>query len=82
VERLQRFISAYPGVTGIRELLVNFIGPGRVWIVARVEIDGDLRGTQVESLVRDIESSMKQESESVYRVDIVPIGGGEESGRG
>ena len=27
VERLQRFISAYPGVTDIRELLVNFIGP-------------------------------------------------------
>ena len=29
---------------------------------------------QVKSLVRGIESGMKRESESVYRVDIVPIG--------
>jgi phage-related minor tail protein len=33
------------------------------------------RGTQVKSLVRGIESGMKRESEAVYRVDIVPIGG-------
>jgi cation diffusion facilitator family transporter len=75
-ERIRAIVSAYPGVTGTRELLVNFIGPGRVWIVARVEIDDDLRGAQVRSLVRGIESDMKHESESVYRVDIVPIGGG------
>jgi hypothetical protein len=67
-QRMQGLISAYPGVTGIRELLVNFIGSGRVWIVARVEIDDDLRGAQVESLVRGIESSMKHESESIFRV--------------
>lgn len=74
-ERMQAILGTYPGVTGIRELLVNFIGPGRVWIVARVEIDHDLRGAQVESLVRGIESSMRHESENVYRVDVVPIGG-------
>jgi divalent metal cation (Fe/Co/Zn/Cd) transporter len=72
-------ISAYPGVTAIRELLVNFIGPGRVWIVARIDIDADLRGAQVESLVRGIESSMRRESESVYRVDVVPIGAADSS---
>jgi divalent metal cation (Fe/Co/Zn/Cd) transporter len=75
-ERMRALISAYPGVTGIRELLVNFVGPGRLWIVARVEIDDDLRGTQVTTLVSGIESSMRRESESVYRVDVVPIGGG------
>ena len=74
-ERIRALISAYPGVTGIRELLVNFIGPGRVWIVARIDIEADLRGAQVESLVRGIESSMRRESESIYRVDVVPIGG-------
>ena len=67
-------------MTGIRELLVSFIGPGRVWIVARVEIDEELRGAQITSLVRGIESSMKGESESVYRVDIVPIGGAPDGG--
>jgi hypothetical protein len=59
-------------VTGIREVLVNFLGPGRVWIVARVDIDDDLRGADVASLVRGIESGMRRESEHVYRVDIVP----------
>jgi hypothetical protein len=61
-------------VTAIRELLVTFVGPGRVWIVARVEIDDGLRGAQVEALVRGIESGLKNESQSYYRVDVVPIG--------
>jgi hypothetical protein len=49
-------------------------GPGRVWIVARVDIDDGLRGTQVKALVRAIESGLKDESHDVYRVDVVPIG--------
>ncbi|HTT27910.1 MAG TPA: cation diffusion facilitator family transporter [Solirubrobacteraceae bacterium] len=81
-ERLQAFLSAYPGVTGIRELLVNFIGPGRVWIVARIDIDDDLCGAAVKSLVSGIESSMQRESEHIYRVDVVPIGGGDVAGGG
>jgi hypothetical protein len=51
-------------------------------IVARVAIDGDLRGAQVESLIRDTESSLKNESDSVFRVDIVPIGQEAELDRG
>jgi cation diffusion facilitator family transporter len=74
-ERLRALLCAYPGVTGIRELLASFVGPGRVWIVARVDIDDDLRGTQVKSLVRGIESSIRHESENIYRVDVVPTGG-------
>jgi cation diffusion facilitator family transporter len=69
------FLLGYPGVTGIRELLVTFVGPGQVWIVARVDIDDDLHGAQVTSLVSGIESEMKHGSENVYRVDVVPIGG-------
>lgn len=71
----QALLSAQPGVTGIRELLVSFIGPGRVWVVARVDIDDALRGTQVKSLVHGIESSLRHESENIYRVDVVPTGG-------
>ncbi len=73
-ERVRAFLVAYPGVTAIRELLFTFVGPGRVWIVARINIDGDLRGAQVRALVRGIESGMKRESRDVYRVDVVPIG--------
>jgi hypothetical protein len=67
-------------VSGIREVLVNFIGPGRVWIIARIDIDDDLRGAQVKSLVRGIEPGMRRESAYIYRVDIVPTGEGHVAG--
>jgi cation diffusion facilitator family transporter len=73
-ERVRAFLVAYPGVTAIRELLFTFVGPGRVWIVARINIDDGLRGGQVRALVRGIESGMKHKSKDVYRVDVVPIG--------
>jgi hypothetical protein len=62
-------------VTAIRELLFTFVGPGRIWIVARINIDDGLRGDQISALARGIESGMKHESKDVYRVDIVPIDG-------
>ena len=34
-EKMRAFILGHPGVTGIRQLLVTFVGPGRLWIVAR-----------------------------------------------
>jgi divalent metal cation (Fe/Co/Zn/Cd) transporter len=73
-ERIRTFVLGYPGVAGIRELLLTFVGPGRVWVVARIDVDGNLRGAQIQSLVRGIESGMKAESEDIYRVDVVPIG--------
>jgi cation diffusion facilitator family transporter len=74
VERARVFLLGYPGVTAIRELLFTFVGPGRVWIVARVDLDDGLHGAQVKALARGIESGLKHESEDVYRVDVVPIG--------
>ncbi len=74
-EKARAFLLGYPGVTAIRQLLATFVGPRQVWIVARVDIDDGLRGAQVKALVRGIESGLKHESENVYRVDIVPIGG-------
>ena len=73
-ERIRAFLLGYPGVTAIRELLFTFVGPGRVWIVARIDIDDGLRGAQVEALVRGIESGLKRGSEDIYRVDVVAIG--------
>jgi NAD(P)-dependent dehydrogenase (short-subunit alcohol dehydrogenase family) len=59
----------------IQPRLSTFLGPGRVWIVARVDIDDGLDGAQVKALARGIESDLKHESQDVYRVDVVPIGG-------
>jgi divalent metal cation (Fe/Co/Zn/Cd) transporter len=70
-QRLRTFLLEYPGVTAIRELLVTFLGPSQVWVIARLDIDDDLRGVQIKSLVRGIESGLKQESENIYRVDVV-----------
>jgi hypothetical protein len=68
------FLLGYLGVTGIRELLSTFTGPGQIWIVARVDIDDGMRGAQVKALARGIESGMKHESQDIYRVDVVAIG--------
>lgn len=73
-DRIRAFLLGYPGVTAIREVLITFTGPGRAWVTARLDIDDDLTGAQVKSLVSGIESGMKRESEAVYRVDVVPIG--------
>jgi cation diffusion facilitator family transporter len=73
-QRLRTFLLEYPGVTAIRELLITFLGPLQVWVIARVDVDDDLRGDQITSLVRGIESGLKHESENIYRVDVV-IGG-------
>jgi cation diffusion facilitator family transporter len=73
-DRVRAFILGYPGVTGVRELLFTFVGPGRVWIVARIDVDDGLRGAQVKALVRGIESGLKDEATEVYRADIVPMG--------
>jgi cation diffusion facilitator family transporter len=72
-ERVRAIILGYPGVTGISELLFTFVGPGQVWIVARINIEDGLRGGQVRALVRGIESDLKHQAKEVYRVDVVPI---------
>jgi cation diffusion facilitator family transporter len=74
-EKIRAIVLSDPGVTAIGQLLFTFLGPGRLWIVARVDIDDDLRGAQVKSLVGDIESGLKEQTEDIFRVDVVPIGG-------
>ena len=73
-DRVRTFLSGYPGVTAIPELLVTYIGPKQVWVLARVNIDDDLRADQVTSVVRGIERGLQQLSDYIYRVDVVPVG--------
>jgi divalent metal cation (Fe/Co/Zn/Cd) transporter len=47
---VRRVITALPGVTGISELLVLFIGPRQVRVLARVDIDDGLGEAAVKSL--------------------------------
>jgi cation diffusion facilitator family transporter len=73
-ERIRSTIAAFDGVTGVEELLVTFIGPRQVWVLCRVDIDDELRGDQVESIVRELDRSLRAQSVYVHRVDIVPTG--------
>jgi hypothetical protein len=45
-----------------------------LWVLARLDIDDDLRGDEVEALARALETGLKNESEYIARVDVVPIG--------
>jgi len=68
-------LVGFPGIVAVHELLVSFVGPRRLWVLARVGIDPDLKGNEVEALVRTIETTLRRRSRFVERVDIVPIGG-------
>jgi len=48
-----------PGVRRVSELLVTFLGPRRLWVLARVEIDDRLDGADVASLVGTIEQTLR-----------------------
>ena len=71
---VQAFLDAQPGLVSVRELLVTFVGPRQLWVLARVDIDDGLRGDQVEDLVRQAELGLREQSRYIGRVDVVPIG--------
>jgi cation diffusion facilitator family transporter len=74
IESIRGFLVAYPGVVAVRELLVTFVGPRRVWVLARLDIEDNLRGDEVEALARAVEAGLREQSAYIARVDVVPIG--------
>jgi cation diffusion facilitator family transporter len=73
--RVHSFLLDYPGVTDVGELIVTFIGPGQLWVLARVNVADDLSSGQVTQLVRGMETDLGDQSPFIYRVDVVPLGG-------
>jgi cation diffusion facilitator family transporter len=71
---VERYLEARPGVVAIRELLLTYLGPRRIWVLTRVDVDDGLRGDEVEELVRGIEADLRTQSPYIVRVDVVPIG--------
>jgi cation diffusion facilitator family transporter len=72
--RISGVVAEQPGIVAVNELLVTFVGPRRLWVVCRVDIDDGLRGDEVEQLVRDTEQALCDASEAVVRADIVTVG--------
>jgi cation diffusion facilitator family transporter len=73
-DRVRAFLLAYPEVTDVGELLVTYIGPEQVWVLARLTVAGNLGVGEVTQLIRSIEAGLANESHFIYRVDVVPYG--------
>ena len=71
-EGLRRLIARQPGVTAVDELWVTFVGPRRLWVVARIQIDDALDGRAMKRLLRATERAVAGQSTSFERVDLVP----------
>jgi cation diffusion facilitator family transporter len=75
-QRLAQLISAQPGITAVGQLLVTFLGPRRLWVLARIELDGALTGAAVAELLRATERVVQAQSTAIARIDLVPRGRG------
>ena len=71
---VRKTILRQRGVTAITELVVTFLGPRQLRILARVDIDDGLTGAQVKTLIGRIEDSLCGSSRFIQRVDVVPAG--------
>jgi len=71
-KRLQELIAGQPGIIAVRQLLVTFLGPRRLWVLARLELDDALDVPRMIELLTDTERMIRQQSPVIARVDLVP----------
>ncbi|MGZ6070890.1 MAG: cation diffusion facilitator family transporter [Myxococcaceae bacterium] len=69
-EQVLHVIATQPGVRRVTELLVTFLGPHQLWVLARLEFEDRLDGAGVRSLVRTIEQDLTRSSRYIARVDV------------
>jgi divalent metal cation (Fe/Co/Zn/Cd) transporter len=71
---VREIITRQPGIVAVTELLVTFLGPRRVWVVARIDIEDAMSGAQVKEVLRATEKELQRQSPYIVRVDIMPRG--------
>jgi cation diffusion facilitator family transporter len=71
-KRIREVLGAESGVRAVTDLVVTFLGPRRIWVIARIDIDDELNGAGVKALVRKLEQTLLQESRFIKRIDLVP----------
>jgi cation diffusion facilitator family transporter len=74
VARVRDLVAGEPGVVGVRDVTVSFIGPGQVSVGTRIDVDDGLNGHEVEALVRRLDVRLRAASPAVQHTDIVPTG--------
>ena len=67
-------LVGFPDVVAVHELLVSFVGPRQLWVLARVAISNDLGSVDLQALIRTIETTIEGSSRYIIRVDITPVG--------
>lgn len=74
IKTVREIIAGQPGIVAVGELLVTFLGPRRVWVAARIDIDDGLTGAQVKQLLRATERELERQSPYIVRVYLMPSG--------
>jgi cation diffusion facilitator family transporter len=70
---VESVIAAQPGIQAVKELLVIFLGPRRLSVVARVDVDEGLSGERLKEVLAETELALARRSPYIARVDLVPI---------
>jgi cation diffusion facilitator family transporter len=55
IESLRRDLATYPEVSAVDEVLTMVLGRGEVLVAARIDLDDEMKGDQVEDLARRME---------------------------
>ncbi|HLK89061.1 MAG TPA: cation diffusion facilitator family transporter [Polyangia bacterium] len=71
-EALRRLITRQADVVGVTEVWAIYVGPRRLWVVARIRLDDALGGPALRQRLRAIARTVEQQSPAVARVDLVP----------
>ncbi|HXI56741.1 MAG TPA: cation diffusion facilitator family transporter [Polyangia bacterium] len=70
--RVETIIAAQPGVRAVSDLVVTFLGPRRLWVIARIDVNDELTGAAVKILIRKTQQLLSDDSRFIQRVDLVP----------
>jgi divalent metal cation (Fe/Co/Zn/Cd) transporter len=78
VEAVRSDLTSYPEVQGVDEILTMVMGRGEVLVAARIDIDDDMRGADLEELARRMEREIADRHASVrhFFLDITADGAG------
>ncbi len=70
--RVADLITRQSGVARLGELLVMYVGPRQLWVLARVDVHGGLDGRGIDRVISHVEDTLRNELPFVVRVDVVP----------
>jgi cation diffusion facilitator family transporter len=73
-QTVREIIAGQPGVIAVGEVFVTFLGPRRVWVAGKIDIDDGLSGARVKELLRATETELKRRSPYIARVYLMPSG--------